>query len=288
MLRPICLTLALLCPFSAVAEPLSFSGTVAIGANDVQGGSGIGFIDATLTVPLTSRVPLTLEIGGYLFALDSKRPHETYVNLSWDDTWRVGAVRPAYDFVLPSVFERAAPYLAYERAEYARSHATVEAMRRTAVPWGLSWTHSTGDADLMVSLHDASKGNFRAASVAFVRQGDGWQISGAVEALWTHEGVFDGLHTKLGGRATAGPAEVGLTWLHPDSNDRPDALAMDVIAPLGDRLDLMAFGEFTEGGMDDAYGIGLDYGLRPDSHVLFAVTDGARGDAVHMTLERRF
>ncbi|SMX43744.1 hypothetical protein [Maliponia aquimaris] len=293
MFRPFCLALSLVCPFGASAQSLSFDGlsfdgTVAIGATDLMGGSGIGVIDATLDIPLTRRLPLSFEIGTYLFALDGKRPHETYAAFNWDDTWRLGVVRPAYDLVLPSVFARAASYLAYERAEYTRAHATVEAMRRTAVPWGLSWTQSYGRTDVAVSLHDAVKGTFRAVSASVRYSGDGWHLAAAVESVWSRNNAHHGINAKLGARFDLGEAQVGLAWLHPEANDRPDALALDLVFPLSHRLDVMAFGEFTDGGRDDAYGIALDYKVRPDTSVLFALTDGARGGVVHLTLERRF
>lgn len=139
MFRSLFLTLALLCPVAALAR--SF---------EVEGGTGIGFVDATLTIPLARRGPLDLEIGTYLFALDGKRPHETCAAVVWDDTWRLGAVRPAYDLVLPSVFARAAPHLAYDRAEYSRALATVEAMRRRAlraVVDAAPWPDGAGGVD---------------------------------------------------------------------------------------------------------------------------------------------
>jgi hypothetical protein len=135
MLRALCLTAALLYPIGASAEPWSFAGTLAIGATDLDGGTGIVGLDAMATVPLNARLHVNIEIGTYLYMLEGKRPHETYAALVLDDRWRIGAVRPAYDAVLPSVFSRAAPFLAYGRAEYTRAHATIESMRNTAVPW---------------------------------------------------------------------------------------------------------------------------------------------------------
>lgn len=293
MFRSISLSLALICPFAASAQSLSFDGwslegTIAAGATDVLGGSGIGAIDATLKIPLSRRVPLSFEIGTHLFALDGKRPHETYAAFNWDDTWRLGAVRPAYDLVLPSVFARAAPYLAYERAEFTRAHATVEAMRRTAVPWGLSWTQSFGQTDLALSVHDAEKGGFRTASASVRYRGDGWQVAAAVESVWSRDNAHDGVNAKLGARFDLGRADLGVTLMHPEANGKPDALALDVVFPVGTRLDVMAFGEITRDGSDDAYGLALDYKLRPDTSFLFAVTDGAAGSAAHLTLEYRF
>ncbi|WP_417207119.1 hypothetical protein [Antarctobacter sp.] len=288
MVRSALLTLGLLWPAALSAQSVSFEGTLALGTTDIAGGSGIGVIDATATIPLTRRYPLTFELGAYLFGLDGKRPHETYGAFVWDDTWRVGVVRPAFDQVLPSVFARAAPYLAYERAEYTRAHATVEAMRRTAVPWGISWQQSFGQTDVAVSLHDANKGNFRSASIALTYHGAGWQLAAAVETVTEDDFTHEGINAKLGARFDMGQMDVGITYLHPDANDTPDALALDVVFPVSSRVDMLAFGEITDKGKDDAYGLALDYKVRGDSSVLFAVTDGARDSAVHLTLERRF
>ncbi|MEI4490756.1 hypothetical protein WAF00_08850 [Mameliella alba] len=288
MLRPLLLCLGLFAPAAAHAQSFNIEGTVAISAHDYRNLSGIGVIDATASIPLSRDYPLTLEFGTYLFGLDGKRPHETYAAFAWNDTWRAGVVRPAFDQVLPSVFARAAPYLAYERAEYTRAHATVEAMRRTAVPWGLSWQQSYGRTDVAVSLHDAVKGSFRAASVAVTYNGDGWQLAGAVETVTSRTMDHHGINAKLGARFDIGRADFGVTWLHPEVNDKPDAIALDLVFPVTTKLDMMAFGEFTDGGKDDAYGIALDYKLRPDTSVLFAATDGRGGSGIHLTLERRF
>lgn len=288
MLRPALLSFVLLSPAVASAQSFSFDGTVALGTTDIAGGSGIGVIDATAAIPLTQRFPLTFEIGTYLFGLDGKRPHETYAAFAWDDTWRAGVVRPAFDQVLPSVFARTAPYLAYERAEYTRAHATVEAMRRTAVPWGVSWQQAFGQTDVAVSIHDAKKGNFRSASVALTYQGTGWTLAAAVETVTSDDFTHEGFNAKLGARFDVGQMDVGVTYLSPDVNDTPDALALDIVVPVSTRFDLLAFGELTDKATDDAYGLALDYKIQPDSSALFAVTDGERDSAVHLTLERRF
>ncbi|SNS62728.1 hypothetical protein [Antarctobacter heliothermus] len=288
MFRSALLSLAVLLPAAVSAQSVSFDGTLALGTTDIAGGSGIGVIDATASIPLIQRYPLTFEIGAYLFGLDGKRPHETYVAFAWDDTWRVGVVRPAFDQVLPSVFARAAPYLAYERAEYTRAHATVEAMRRTAVPWGVSWQQAFGQTDVAVSIHDANKGNFRSASVALTYRGAGWTLAAAVETVAEDDFTHEGINAKLGARFDVGQMDVGVTYLRPDVNDTPDALALDVVVPVSSRVDLLAFGELTDKSRDDAYGLALDYKVQRDSSVLFSATDGARDSAVHMTLERRF
>ncbi len=288
MFRSALLALTLLCPSLAVAQSFTFDGRVALSAHDLDGGSSIGVIDVTGVVPLGRKAPLGFEFGAFAYALTGKHPHETYAALVWNDRWRAGVVRPAYDSVLPSVFARAAPYLAYERAEYARAHATVEAMRHTAVPWGLSWRQSLGRTDVAVSLHDASKGHFGALSLAVAYNGEGWQLAAAIEAVSSDRHSIERINAKIGARVDLGRAELGIAYLHPDANRRPDALALDLVVPVPGRLNLMAFGEFTADGRDDAYGIALDHAFRPDSSLLVAATDGARGRAFHLTLEHRF
>lgn len=288
MLRPLFVCLCMSFPTVLSAQAAGFEGTIALGTTDIAGGSGIGVIDATATIPLSHRYPINLEIGTYFFGLDSKRPHETYVALAWDNAWRAGAIRPAYDQVLPSVFARSAPYLAYERAEYSRAHATVEAMRRTAVPWGLSWQHSFGQTDVALSFQNASKGGFASSSISLAYQGDGWKVAAAVEHVTGRNFAENGINAKLGARFVLGQMDVGIAWLHPQANKQPDALALDLVFPVASRLDAMAFAEVTEQGNDDAYGIAVDYKVRPNASVLLAVTGGARDPAVHLTMERRF
>ncbi len=284
-----CLLLALLAPVPALAQGLSFDGTVGLGATGTEGTRGVGMVDVTLTVPLSRRIPLTFEAGTYMVVLEGKRPHETYAAFAWDDRFRAGVVRPAYDSVLPSVFERAAPFLAYERIEYARSHATVEAMRATAVPFGVSAQFTQGALRWMVSAHKDDKGGFDAASVAASYQGTGWQIAAAVESVREHGGP-DRVDAKLGTRVALGPqAEAGLTLLSPDGNDRDDALAFDMTWTATETLSFMAFGEAVRGGGDDAWGLAGEYRFRPDTSVILAGTDGdAAGAAWHLTLAHRF
>ncbi|WP_121631577.1 hypothetical protein [Tropicibacter alexandrii] len=275
-------------PAGLHAQSIDFDGTVSLGATDAYASHGVGQIDATVTIPLSQSWPLSFELGTYLFALDGKRPHETYAALVWNDTWRLGAVRPAYDAVLPSVFERNAPYLAYARAEYARAHATTEAMRRTAVPWGLSYTHQAGDLRFWVSAHDAVKGGFRSASVALEWQRGPWTVAAAVEGVWDRASIYDGINAKLGARYDFGDVEIGLGWLHPNASGLPDALALHAAWEVNQRVTLSAFGEFTENGRNDAYGLSARYAIRPDLDVTLAATDGAAGSAFHLTLAHRF
>lgn len=286
MIRALCLSASLLCPVWAAAEPVTVSGSIAAGTTDLGKGADLAAVDLTVRVPLTSR--LTAEIGTYLYALDGKRPHETYAALALDDQWRLGAVRPAYDAVLPSVFARMAPYLAYQRAEYSRAHATTEAMRNTAVPWGLSWQGRLGETDVALSLHDAVKGSFRTVSAAISHARPGWTFAAAIEPVWHRDGSYLGLNAKAGVQAEWTSGSAALALLHPEANDRPDALSFEMAARMQDRLDLHAFGEFTRSGEDDAFGAGLSHALSKTGSLQVAVTDGAEGRALHLSFEHRF
>jgi len=266
----------------------SYHGTLSIGTTDMKPGPGIGFADVTFGVPLTSRAPLTFEFGTYLFSLDGKRPHETYAAFAWDGRYRLGALRPAYDAVLPSVFEDTAPFLAYSRAEYTRAYNTVEAMRRTAVPWGLSAEGSAGGFDWIVSLHDASKGDFRSASAALTWNGDSYRLMAAVESVWTGENDHIATSSKFGGTYLFDRGEVGLAYLHPEANERPDAVAWHMRVPLADRIGMEAMGEFTEDATDDAYGLAVDYSFREFGKVTIAATDGALHPGLHATYSLKF
>ncbi|WP_040604272.1 hypothetical protein [Sagittula stellata] len=266
----------------------SYHGTLSIGTTDMKPGPGIGFADVSFAVPLTSRVPLTFEFGTYLFSLDGKRPHETYGAFAWDSRYKLGALRPAYDAVLPSVFEDTAPFLAYSRAEYTRAYNTVEAMRRTAVPWGLSAEGSTGSLDWIVSVHDASKGSFRSASAALTWNGNSYRLMAAVESVWTRDNEHVATNSKVGGAYLFDGGEIGLAYLHPEANQRPDAVAWHMRVPLADRLGLDVMGEFTEDATDEAYGIAVDYSFKEFGKVTFAATDGALHPGLHATYTYKF
>lgn len=288
-LRVLSVSLALLAPLPALALDLSFDGTLALGATSLDRTQAVGMVDATLTVPLTRRVPLSFELGTYMIVLEGKRPHETYAALAWDDRYRLGVVRPAYDAVLPSVFERAAPLLAYERIEYSRSHATVEAMRATAVPFGLSAEGDQGPVRWWVSAHSDDKGGFDVLSAALSHEGAGWSLAAAVEAVREHDGP-ERVDSKIGGRLDLAPqVGAGVTWLMPDGNDRDDALALDVLWRATDRLDFSAFGEVTREGRDDAWGLAAEYRFLPDTSAILSGTDSdTGGSAWHLTLNQRF
>lgn len=289
-LRCLSSVLILAAPLPALAERLSFDGTISLGLTDRPDPRGVGLIDATLSVDLLQGQPLRFELGTYMVVLAGKRPHETYAAFAWDERFRLGVVRPAYDSVLPSVLETRAPYLAYERLEYARAHATTEAMRRTAVPFGVSAEGAQGATQWMVSAHRADEGGFDALSVAVTHAGPGWQLSAAVEAVRDQTEGRDALNAKLGGQADLGrDLRLGLAWLSPEANDRPDALSADLTWQAGAALDLSAFGEFTKGGREDAWGLAAQYRLRPQTGISLAGTDSAEhGQALHLTLTQGF
>lgn len=288
MLRALCVSSALICPINALAEPMTLVGTMSAGATDRDGGPLIGLVDLTASMPLSSDLPLSAEIGTYLFALDGKRPHETYLSLVYNDEWRFGAVRPAYDSVLPSAFTRPAPFLAYERAEYTRAFTTVRAMRATAVPLSVSWQRSFGQTDIAITAHHADKGDFRSASASIRHRGDGWSVAAAVEPVKSLKGSEIKTNAKIGGRFDIGHGNFGVALLRPEANNRPDALSLDMVLPVSDELDVLLLGEFTESALDDAYGLAMSYQLPPNSSVFVAATDGEAGHALHLTLETSF
>ncbi|KUF12225.1 hypothetical protein [Pseudoponticoccus marisrubri] len=290
MTRILFLVLALCGPAQlASAQSSTLSGRVALGYTDDLSGTAIGAVDLTWSLAVTRRQPLRFEIGTYLFALDGKRPHETYAAFAWNDSWRLGVVRPAYDGVLPSGFERLAPYHAYERAEYARAFTTVEAMRRTAVPWGASYEGVSGPLSFAISVHDAVKGSFRSGTVAVEYAGAGWSLAAAVEGARSRGGQHRDTNSKIGARFDVAGGAVGIAYLHPELNNRDNALALDMTLPLGDRLTLMGAAELTELHRDDAYALGMDVRLRDTLSVLVSGSDTtARGSAAHLTLETRF
>ncbi|WP_425098626.1 hypothetical protein [Tropicibacter sp. S64] len=272
----------------AQSARLDTHGEIAVSAHSYAPDNGIGKVDLTFAFPLTRGGRLGAEIGTYMFVLPQKRPHETYVSLTWDNRWRLGVVRPAYDFVLPSVFEEAAPLLAYERAEYARAYTTTTAMRQGAVPWGLSYTDDREPFGWAVSLHHASKGGFSSASVAARWQTGPWHLAAAAEGIWDVSGGYDGTNAKLGVTYVQDRWSLGLAWLHPEAENLPDALALTGTVAVSQKLSLSAFGEFTEGGRDDAYGVAAQYALTDRASLSLAATQWRDEGGVHLTVTHRF
>lgn len=285
------LCLLLFTPLPLGAEGLRFSGDVSLGVSSVDARHGNGRIDALLSIPLVSLRdrPLAAEIGGLIYFARANKPHETYAALAYDDRLRMGYLRPAYDLVLPSVFALTAPAVAETRLDFARALTTVEAVRVNAVPFGLSYTETAGDLRWALSLHDARDGGFRTASAAAEWRADGWSLAGAVEGVWDQSNDWQGLNAKLGGRWQSDGLALGLAWLHPDANARPDALAFDLSYQLSSYLTLLAFGEVTENRSADAYGLAARHEVGPGTEMVLAVTDGdAMGTELHLTVTRRY
>lgn len=279
--------------FSAVpafAQSLHLAGEASLSATTVADDPAIGRLDFDLTFPLAAKrgLPLSLEIGAFAYVLPQKRPHETYVALAWDERLRLGVVRPAYDFVLPSVFARHAPYLAYARAEYTRAYTTTNAMRRTAVPWGLSYTDQSDTVKWAASAHNASKGGFRSASLAARWDRGEWQLAAAAEGVWDFTGAHGGTNAKLGASWTGAPWTVGAAYLHPGAEKLPDAVSLDVSYQINSHLSLSGFGEVTDKGQDDAFGIAAEYALPPKAALSLAATQWHGDTGLHLTLSRHF
>lgn len=276
----------------ADAQSFEFWGDISISLNSIDDNNAIARVDAMLAIPLASvgERQVSFEFGTFAYFLKGDRPHETYAALVLDDRWRVGAVRPAYDLALPSVFAFAAPSVANTRAEYVRAHATTEAMRFNSVPWGVSYTAEAGKTEWAISAHDASplQGGFRSASVAAVWQDAPFQLAFAVEGVWDPRNSFDGINAKVGGRWVQGDWDLGVAFLHPDANSRPDAVAIDVTYSVLSRVDLSVFGEITEDPDDDAYGMAAIYEITPASDIGFAATTTGGDGEFHLTYTRRY
>lgn len=282
--------IALLCAGQVSAQSFEFSGDVSVGLNTVDDQYGISRVDAMLsfTVLHLDNRPLSVEFGGFAYFKRKDRPHETYGALAFDNRWRFGFVKPAYDLVLPSVFAYAAPAVAEIRADYVRARATVEPMRVYSVPWGMSYTDQFGDMQFAVSGHRASDGDFGALSTSL-----GWDTSPvsygiAVEWVWDPRGSFAGYNAKAGARWKSKLWEIGLAYLHPDANSRPDALAFDVTYAVTRKVALSAFGEMTRTRHDEAYGLSARYRVNPVSDITLSGTTSRDGELAHLTYNRRY
>ncbi len=273
-----------------LAQPFEFTGDVSISVNSFEDNHGIARVDATASLPIVhiDGRPLSFEFGTFAYFLRGDRPHETYAALAFDDRWRLGVVRPAYDSVLPSVFGFTAPSLANTRAENARAYATTEAMRFNSVPVGFSYTGHVDEFKWAVSMHDADKGDFRSASAALLWQETLLKMAIAVETVWNPRNNFEGINAKAGGRWAGEQLEVGLAYLHPDANQRPDALAFDVQYFMSDKLLLSTFGEVTKSWQDEAYGVAAKYKINSGSDVIFSVTSASDRDDLHFTYTRHY
>ncbi|MFN3210322.1 MAG: hypothetical protein ACE369_15205 [Roseovarius sp.] len=295
--RPIpCLATLALCAAglrpdaAAAADWVDFSGDISVGANSIQDNAFMSRVDAMLTFTLfdIGDSPFAFEFGTFGYYYKGDRPHETYAAFVYDDRFRLGVVRPAYDQVLISPFDFTAASIAETRAEYTRARATTEALRFNSVPVGVSYGDTTGNTAWAVSLLDAGKGNFRSASAAAEWQGAPFTIAAAIEGVWDPKDDFDGINAKLGTRWQEGRLDIGAAFLHPDANQRPDAVAIDVNYNVWRDLTLSGFGEVTRGSTNSAYGVAARYDFKDRSDVSFAVTDTKADEEVHFTYTRRY
>ena len=289
-MRVIAVLCSLLCPWPGAlladgsGSGLSLSGTVTGGFSSEIDGTGIGRFDLTLGV--TSRHAIGLEVGLYSFLRNGSHPHETYGALTLGEHLRVGVVRPAHDSVLTSPFALVAPAVEDATLPASRAYATEKAMQRTAVPVGLSWTGETAGTRWSASAHDARKGGFRALSLAAERSFDAWTLAAAVEAVTTRDGGDRiGTNAKLGLGLHTERLDAGLTLLAPRANRVPDAVEMDVTVAVTPALRLGALAHLEHRRSGSHVGLSAEYGLgRSDT---LAVTVGDRG-AVHAGLTHRF
>lgn len=289
MFRAACALSALFLTITAAtAQQVDFDGELRVGATGLNGGQGIGAADFVASFDFFRTVPLGAELGFYGFAGRAGRPHETYVALTWKDKWRVGFTRSAYDTVLISAFDHAAPMVGLNRVEYTRALATVEPIRRGAVPAGLSYTAKLGEATWAASAHHASKGDFTAVALAVSQDWERLTLAAAVEGVWAGVATTDGVNAKLGGTYDFGATRLGFAYLHPGANARPDTLALDLAYSPVKGLDLLAFGEISLDDSDDAYGVAADFILRDSTSWIVSATDSQSGSAFHATLEQRF
>ena len=273
---------------AATAQQVDFDGELRVGATSLNGGEGIGAADLIMGFDFFRTVPLGAELGFYGFAGKAGRPHETYAALTWNDTWRVGFTRSAYDTVLISTFDHTAPRVGSDRVEYTRALATVEPIRRGAVPWGASYTGTLGQTPFVASAHHASKGDFTAVAFAVEREWENFTLAGAVEGVWADIVTTDGVNAKIGGTYDLGSTRLGLAYLHPGANARPDTLALDVAYSPLQGLDLLAFSELSLDDKDDAFGVAADFILRDSTSWIVSATETRQGTAFHATLEQRF
>lgn len=275
---------------ATAADWVDFSGDISVGANSIQDNAFMSRVDAMLTFTLfdVADSPVAFEFGTFGYYYKGDRPHETYAAFVYDDRFRLGVVKPAYDRVLISPFDFTAASVAETRAEYTRARATTEALRFNSVPVGVSYGDTTGDTSWAVSLLDASDGNFRSASGSAEWRAQAMTFAAAIEGVWDPKDHFDGINAKIGARWQEGRLEIGAAFLHPDANQRPDAVAFDVNYNVWRDLTLSGFGEVTRDSTTSAYGLAARYDFADRSDVSFAVTDTTTDEEVHFTYTRRY
>ena len=135
---------------------------------------------------------------------------------------------------------------------------------------------------------DAKDGDFRAASGALERRDGPWTWSLAVEGVWDRKNDYQGTNAKIGGRWSNGQWDIGLVYLHPDANARPDALALDASFAVSSSLSLLAFGEVTENTSEDAYGLAAKHEFDQRSDLLLSTTRDVGTTEIHVTYNRRY
>ncbi|QFT98239.1 hypothetical protein FIU85_13055 [Roseovarius sp. THAF8] len=275
---------------AAAADWVDFSGDISVGANSIQDNAFMSRVDAMLTFTLfdVADSPVAFEFGTFGYYYKGDRPHETYAAFVYDDRFRLGVVKPTYDRVLISPFDFTAASIAETRAEYTRARATTEALRFNSVPVGVSYGDTTGDTSWAVSLLDASDGNFRSAAGSAEWRAQAMTFAAAIEGVWDPKDHFDGINAKIGARWQDGRFDIGAAFLHPDANQRPDAVAFDVNYNLWRDLTLSGFGEVTRDSTTSAYGLAARYDFADRSDVSFAVTDTTTDEEVHFTYTRRY
>jgi len=281
---------AALHPGAALSDDITFSGDISVGANSIQDNAFMSRVDAMVTATLFDirDKPLAFEFGTFGYYYKGDRPHETYAAFVYDDRFRLGVVKPAYDQVLISPFDFTAPSIAETRAEYTRARATTEALRFNSVPVGVSYGDTAGNTAWAVSLLDASDGNFRSASASAEWRAQAVTLAAAVEGVWDPKDDFDGINAKIGARWQQGLFDIGAAVLHPDANRRPDAVAIDANYTVWRDLTLSGFGELTRSRTTSAYGLAARYDFEDRSDVTFAVTDTKANQEVHFTYTRRY
>lgn len=286
MLRPALLVAMACAPSAALTQSWTPSGDIVVGITDASEGTAIARINADVTFSLEALtdLPAKIDVGTFMYVLPSKRPHETYISLVWQDRWRIGAVRPAYDAVLPSVFAFHAPYLAYDEAENTRAFATVQAMRKTAVPYGLSYTADEGSHFWGVSLHVAPEDDFQTLSGAVSVRHAAWTFSAAAEGVWHARNKSEEFNTKLGVEYQQGNVDLKAAFFHPEANDRSDLIALEASYQLTGDASVSAFGEVVHQEESASYGMALNYALSPRTSLGGAITQQEQGMNLHFSL----
>ena len=288
------LIFALLFCLAAVALParpgaqprLTFSGSATVALSSDAPSPAIGLLDVTADIRLSHA--LHLEIGALEYVLRGKHPHETYAALAWNDRWRLGVIRPAYDGVLSSALVAMAPHAAFDARATHLSYATVGAMSRTDVPWGLSYSAQGANLRWGVSLHDTLRGGYRMLSGALAWSRGGWTLSAAAEGVWSSAGTWRGANLKAAAALSLPQTEVALTLFHPDANRAPDAAELSLTRHLRPRLDLGVVAHVEQGRSGDLAGLGLSYALGGASRVFATALGGTSNGSLQLGLEARF